>query len=242
MKVSITIPAHNEENRIGCTLEHYINFFENKKKANTCKYELIVVMNACTDNTLAKVQLAQKKSKHIKILNLAQGGKGRAVIAGFKNALKRKNDYIGFVDADMATKPEAFYDLIKKIPTYHGAIASRYIKGAQLHSPRPFYKRWGSRLVYEPFIWLLFGLSYKDFQCGAKLFSRSTIESIISKCTVMQWSFDIEILYLCKKNKFIIKEVPTQWQDQEGSKLSVFKDGIKMFTSLVKLRMKHPLF
>ena len=242
MKISITIPAHNEQDRIGRTLEHYIKYFNDKKKAGACDYELVIVLNACTDNTLGVVKRAQKDSKAVRILDLPQGGKGLAVVAGFKDALTRNNDYIGFVDADMATKPEAFYDLVKKIPQHHGIIASRYMKGAQLHVPRPLFKRWGTRLIYEPFVWLLFGLSYKDLQCGAKLFQRKVIETIISKCTVKRWAFDVEILYLCRKNKFIVKETPTKWRDQAGSKLSTVKDGIRMFTSLIKLRLKHPLF
>ena len=103
-KVSIIIPAHNEEKRIGRTLKEYISYFKRKK----LNFQIIVVLNACSDNTLKIV----KKYKELEILNFKQGGKGFAIIEGFKKALKKKSNLIGFVDADMATPPVAFYDLI----------------------------------------------------------------------------------------------------------------------------------
>ena len=193
-------------------------------------------------------QHAARSRKHatqldtIIILNLPEPGKGRAIIAGFKNALTRKNDLIGFVDADMATAPEHFFDLVKNINGHQGCIASRYMHGAVLDQPRPWYKRLGSKFIYEPFVWLLFGLTYKDIQCGAKLFTRHAIATIINDCIVERWALDMELLYLCKKNKFTIKEVPTTWNDQTGSTLSVFHAGVDILSSLVKLRIHHSLF
>lgn len=241
MKISITIPAYNEEKRITRTLQAYQTYFDSKKNSGIT-YEIIVVLNACTDNTLQIVQNIQHTSETIIILNLPYSGKGRAIIAGFKNALSRENDLIGFVDADMATNPEYFFELIKNIQDYQGCIASRYMQGAVLAEPRPLYKRLGSKFIYEPFVWLLFGLTYKDIQCGAKIFTRHTIATTINSCISEQWALDMELLYLCKKNKFTVKELPTTWTDQTGSTLSIFQAGIDILSSLVKLRIHYSFF
>lgn len=200
-------------------------------------FEFVIVLNGCSDNTRAV--LANIPINNAIIIDLPQAGKGLAITAGFADALTRANDYIGFVDADMATKPEQFHTLLTHIKNFDGIIASRYMPGAQVYPPRPLIKRWGSKLVYEPLVHLLFGFNYYDFQCGAKLFKRSVLEKITPHLTAAQWIFDIELLYLCKKYGFVIKEIPTIWYDQTDSKLSIRHSGLYMLSSVVKLRLKN---
>lgn len=241
MKLSIVIPAHNEENRIGNTLWHYSEFYREVKRNNEITTELLVVLNGCTDNTLAVVKEMQQKCKDVAIyiVDIAQSGKGIALTEGFKNALTRDNDLIGFVDADMATSPKSFYELVEQRGNADGIIASRYMSGAQVTPPRPFIKRYGSKLIYEPLVWLLFGMHYYDYQCGAKLFTRAVIEKIVHDLTVQQWAFDVELLYLCKKYGFTIKEIPTIWHDQKNSKLKMIPAGFRMLYALLVVRFRH---
>lgn len=236
MKLSIIIPAYNEAQRIVKTLAAYAAFFESRSQQ--CTTEFIVVLNGCTDNSLAVVGQLRDRYSNIVIIDLPQAGKGLAIKAGFADALTRDNDLIGFVDADMATQPQYFYDLVKNVGNADGIIASRYMPGAHVEPPRPWIKRWGSRIFYESLIRLLFGLRYYDFQCGAKLFKRHVIECVIAHLTVRQWAFDVELLFLCKKAGFNIKEVPTTWVDQAGSKLKL-SAGLRMLTSLFAVRFRH---
>ena len=74
-----------------------------------------------------------------------------------------------------------------------------------------------------------------------KLFKRSVIEAVTPLMTISSWAFDVELLYLCKKFSFAIKELPTEWYDQAGGKLSFFS-GLWMHISIVKLRLKHSIF
>lgn len=246
MKISIIIPAYNEETRIEKTIRAYYHFFSEKQQSNHLDFELVIVLNGCKDNTLVVVEKVRNElNSHIIIINVIEAGKGLAIKTGFADAL---HDLIGFVDADMATSPDAFYELAHILlsqnsgaPTkkeIDGVIASRYMSGSKITPERPAYKRWGSRLIYEPYVWLLFGLSYHDYQCGAKLFRRNVIEKITPQLTVAQWAFDVELLYLCKKNGFVIKEVPTVWHDQADSKLTL-RGGLRMFSALFRVWKKH---
>ncbi len=237
-KISIVIPAHNEEQRIGRTLQTYGAFFRDLRERQIIDSELVVVLNGCSDNTLAVVQQEKESSANVYMLNLPQAGKGLAIKAGFAHALERENDFISFVDADMATAPQAFYDLIRNLEGYEGIIASRYMPGAQIFQPRPLIKRWGSKLVYESLVRLLLGLRYADLQCGAKIFSRRSVETFLPHLTVGQWAFDIELLYLCKKFDFSIREFPTVWHDQAGSKLRL-SAGLAMLQSIIRVRQAH---
>jgi len=240
MKISIIIPAYNEEKRIEKTIRTYHQFFLQQQIQHQLSFEFVVVLNGCKDNTIGVVERIRNDLTHntIIIIDMQQAGKGLAIKAGFADALTRNNDLIGFVDADMATAPQAFYDLITNIHDYDGIIASRYMPGAQISPMRPAYKRYGSRIIYEPFVWLLFGLSYYDLQCGAKLFKRATLENITPQLTVTQWAFDVELLYLCKKAGYNIKEIPTTWRDQADSKLTL-RGGLRMFSALFKVWWHH---
>ena len=240
MKISIIIPAYNEEGRIERTMRAYHHFFTEKQQQINLFFELVIVLNGCKDNTIGVVQAVRNDlpENTIVIINMQQAGKGLAIKAGFVDTLIRDNDLIGFVDADMATAPQAFYDLVANIADVDGVIASRYMPGAHITPERPAYKRWGSRIIYEPYVWLLFGLTYYDLQCGAKLFKRAVIERITPQLTVTQWAFDAELLYLCKKAGFTIKEIPTVWHDQADSKLTL-RGGMRMFSALFKVWRQH---
>jgi len=235
MKISIIIPAYNEEKRIENTLKEYGKFFQNLKKQKVLDFEIIIVMNNTTDNTEEVIRKFSKKYKDIKYLNFKPRGKGFAVKEGFKYSLKRKNDLIGFVDADMSTSPESFYDLFKNIKDNDGIIASRWIKGA-----RVIERTMRRKIISKTFNFVvgsLFFLSYKDTQCGAKIFKRKVIKKIIYGLNTQGWVFDVNLLYLCKKYKFKIKEYPTVWKDKKKSKITnLFKTSIQMFFEIVKLK------
>src|SRR3989344_2147543 len=238
MKLAIIIPAYNEEKRIGKTLEGYTNYFEKVRKKEKLQYELIVVINNTQDKTLQVVKKAIKKNKRIRYLNLVLGGKGYATIQGFKEALKGNSALISFVDADMASPPEALHRLIKELNAYDGTIASRYLLGAQINPPQPLSRIFISR-VFNFIVRSLFFLPYRDTQCGAKLFRRKAIEQLLPHLTISQWAFDIELLYWAKKLHLNIKEIPTLWGDKEESHIDIKKSSSQMLFAVTQLRIKN---
>ncbi len=242
MKLGIVIPAYNEEKRIGDTLQAYSKFFAERAAQEGFEYEFIVVLNGCRDNTLQVVEQAAEKLGSIHAVNLKEAGKGLAVKEGFAQALDRGHTLIGFLDADMSTEPEHFYDLIAHAHRNDGAIASRYLPTSKVFPPRPAMKTWGRKIFYNGLTRLLFGLRFADYQCGAKLFKRPVIAAITPQLMVKQWAFDVEVLYLAKKHGFIIHEEPTVWTDKAGSKLQPFRAGMYMLWSLMELRFKHSPF
>jgi glycosyltransferase involved in cell wall biosynthesis len=242
LKVVIVMPAYNEEKRIGRTLEAYCRFFSEKKKRKEIEdFEILVVINNTKDNTEGIVKAFQKKCKKIRYLNFKQGGKGFAIIQGFKDALKRRNDLIGFVDADMATPAFAFYELVKNIDGYAGVIASRYLKRSVI-KPRQTLKRIFVSRIFNFMVRSLFFMPYKDTQLGAKLFKRKAIENIVNNLGTTKWAFDIDLLYNARKKGLKVKELPTVWQDVDGSKLNVERASIQMFFAVARLKILNSPF
>jgi glycosyltransferase involved in cell wall biosynthesis len=239
-KVCIIIPAHNEEKVIGNTLKEYGAYFQNLKKNKIIDFEILVVLNGCKDNTLQIVKTEKKKIKEISYLDFKEAGKGFAIIKGFKEALKQKNEYIGFVDADFATPAFAFNDLLKKIDKDDGIIASRWLSGAKIK--KQTIQR---RILSRGFNFItrsLFLMPYADTQCGAKLFRRRLIEKVVNKIGLTQWAFDVNLLYLGRKYGFKIKEIPTTWSDKEDSKLNITKTPLQMLLGVIRLRLINSVF
>ena len=230
VRLSIIIPAYNEEKRITRTLDNYAKFFLKKIR----DFEIIVVLNGCKDNTLGILKKFSKKNKMIKYLNFKQAiGKGGAIVEGFKKA---RGNLIGFVDADMATKPEEYYNLIKKVNNVDGVIASRYIKGAIVKPRNTLARIFASRL-FNALFRAVFLLPYKDTQCGAKVFKRKAIEGIVNDLGITQFAFDIDLIYKLRKKKFRIKEVPTIWADQKYQTINFWHSGPFMALAIIRLRI-----
>jgi len=236
--ICIVIPAYNEQDRITNTIHQYAQFFATDAAARRYEVLFLVMLNGCVDNTRAIVQKLGAQYPNVRAYEIPEAGKGLAIKIGFQHALLAEYNLIGFVDADMATIPAQFMALIQHIGDADGIIASRYMPGAKTFPERPWIKRWGSKIFYENLVGFLFGLRYHDYQCGAKLFKRTTLEALVPHLTVTQWAFDVELLYWCKRLGFWIKEFPTIWYDRTGSKLTIFGSGLPMLSALVRLRMR----
>lgn len=234
-RISIVIPAYNEEKRIGRTLKYYKEFFDDLYKRKIIDYKILVVINNTNDRTEEIVK--KFAGKKVAYLNLKEGGKGLAITAGFKEELKEnKSDLIGFVDADMSTSPEAFFDLVKNLGRYDGIIASRYVKGAKV-SPKPSLARIIVSRIFNLLFRALFLSSYKDTQCGAKIFKKNVVEKVTPELEITQWAFDIDLVYKIEKNGFRLKEHPTVWADEKYSRINFMKAGPRMALAIIRLRL-----
>jgi len=240
-RLSLIIPAHNEEKRISKTLESYHQFLKEKKdRKELIDFEILVVINNCKDATEIVVKKFSEKYSEIRYLNFKQGGKGFAVIEGFKEALKGNFELIGFVDADMSTPPNAFFGLVKNIKNNDGVVANRWDKRSIFRYSKT--KKIRSR-IYNDIVRVLFSFPYRDTQCGAKLFRRQVLENNIGKIISSQWNFDIALLFcLRKESKARIVSIPTMWEEKYGSKILSINSPLRMLLSTIRLRLIHSPF
>jgi len=235
MKLSIIIPAYNEEKRIAASLEDYATLFSEKYGKD---FEIIVVMNGCKDNTFGIVNNFEKIFPQIKHLDFEKSGKGFAIIEGFKVA---KGELVGFTDADNSTDASQFEKLIENLKDYDGIIGSRWMKGSVVEPRQPFSRRIASR-SFNLLTRMFFGLKFGDTQCGAKIFKKEAISRTLPRLGITEWAFDIDLLYKLKKNGCRIKEIPITWRDVGGSKLNVSKTSLKMFLAVTRLRLINSPF
>lgn len=235
----LLIPAYNEEQRIEPVLRDYARYFQENYQG---KFQLVVVLNGCRDNTLGVVQRVSKDFPSVSFRDFPDPiGKGGALIEGLK--LAPLGDVIGYVDADGASPPHAAHDLVKRIGEADCVIGSRWLPGAVLHQAQPWVRRFTSR-CFHVIVELLFWMHIKDTQCPCKVIRRAAVEKIHSSLRIADLAFDVNLLVSLKRAGFTILEVPTEWTDKIGSKVtaSLFRSSLTMFLSVVRVRIIYSRF
>lgn len=237
----LLIPAYNEEERIAPVLREFAEYYGREFPG---RFEIFVVLNGCRDNTLGVVQRLAKEFPVIRHLNFPDPiGKGGALIEGLK--LASIADLIGYVDADGATSPEAFHALVRKLDDT-GAdciVGSRWMAESVLHQSQPPLRRFISR-GFHSIVELLLHMGIKDTQCPAKLLRRDAALKIHSQLRIADLAFDVNLLYSLKVAGLGVVEMPIEWTDKVGSKVtqSLMRSALTMFLSVVRLRLIYSRF
>jgi glycosyltransferase involved in cell wall biosynthesis len=235
----ILIPAYNEEARIEPVLRDYAQFFQRNYSG---KFRIFVVLNGCTDNTLGVVQKVAADFPEVRALEFRSAiGKGGALIEGLR--LASLGDLIGYVDADGATPPQAFLDLARHIGDADCVIGSRWLPDSVLVQQQTRLRRFVSR-GFHSIVELLFWMHIKDTQCPCKLMRREAVEKIHSTLCIADLAFDVNLLVSLKRAGFKILEVPIEWTDKVGSKVtsSLFRASLTMLLSVMRLRLIYSPF
>jgi len=233
MELSIIVPAHNEERRIDPMLDAYLPFFAQRYADQV---EFIVVINGTTDGTESVVAAREKDYPQLRhIVEPKPIGKGGAVLRGVREA---RGELIGFVDADGASPPEAFLRLVDGIGDADCATASRWLPGSTVSDRHCPFRRLASHIFFTV-AHALFALPVHDTQCGAKLFRRAPLLSILPAITARHWVFDVDLLYQLKRTQATIRELPTGWNDVGRSKVKLSRTAIDMALELLRLRLRH---
>ena len=233
----LLIPAYNEEHRIAPVLREYGRYFQEQYQG---KFQLVVVLNGCRDNTLGVVHEVAREYSAIRALEFQDPiGKGGALIEGFK--LAPLADVIGYVDADGATPPRALHDLVRHIGDADCVIGSRWLPGAVLHIEQSGKRQFASR-AFHLIVEVLLRMHIHDTQCGAKVMRRQAVEHIHPALRIADMAFDINLLYSLKRAGYRILEVPTEWTDKIGSKVSLFRTSLTMFLSAFRVWLIYSPF
>ena len=226
--ISVIIPAHNEENRLPGTLEKIFQFLEKQ----SFSYEVVVVENGSRDRTLALARAFAKKHANFHVFQNEWRGKGRAIQRGFQEA---RGEYFFMCDADLSMPVEEITKFIPpQLEPLDIAIASREAPGSVRYD-EPYYRHLTGR-VFNTLIRLLVLPGLQDTQCGFKCIRAAVAHDIFPYQTLTGWAFDVELLYIARHRGYKIIEVPIQWYFNADSKISVFRDSMRMFLDLLTIR------
>ncbi len=230
-KLSIIIPAYNEAARLPKTLQEVHNFVTSLPY----EAEVLVVENASSDGTASVVSEFMPTMPELRLLELAEPGKGNAVRQGM---LQAKGNWRFMADADLSMPIEQVSRFLP--PQLEGvdvAIASREAKGAR-RIDEPGFRHFVGR-VFNLLVRLLVLPGIQDSQCGFKCFSAEAAGLIFPLQTEKGWSFDVELLAIARENGLKIREVPIDWTYSAGSRMNVFKEAFRMAGDLLRIRRKR---
>lgn len=233
VELAIVIPAYNEEQRLPKTLSVIAEYFSRRRRF--C--ELIIVDDGSRDNTEKIAREFKFPAGRLRVLvNRRNRGKGASIRRGIAAA---RAELVLFTDADLSTP-------IGELETMENAlrlgadvvIASRAVKGSRITTGQPVYRKLMGK-IFNQFVQVLLLPGIHDTQCGFKLFRRAIARRIFYHTTIARFGFDAEILYLARRLKARIAEVPVEWHNVLESKVSPLKDSFQMFLDLFRIIYRH---
>jgi len=233
ISLSIVVPAYNASARLGTTLPTMLEYLHDHVPDS----ELIVVDDGSVDNTasLAREILAGSNRVRTSVLSYQSNlGKGRAVRLGL---LASRGNVGLFSDADLSTPMTETPKLVE--PILRGdcdlAVGSRALDRRLIGVHQPWRREQGGR-VFNLVVRLATGLPFWDTQCGFKAFRMSACRPIIEGATIDRFGFDVELLYVAHRAGLRVKEIPVRWDHNEGSKVDVASDSLKMLAEVALIR------
>ncbi len=240
MRLSVIVPSYNEQKNLKRKVLFPLLAYLQKQSYD---WELLLSDDGSTDGTIDALRQFAKQDDRIRVLANIHAGKAPTVTAGM---LAAKGEWRLFADFDQSTpiaELEKLWPWTKQ--GFEVVIGSREIQGA-IRDVEPWYRHLMGR-VFNFVVETLTMLGVRDTQCGFKLFSGRATEALYPKLRVygsqavrkdaFTGAFDVELLYLAKKMKFPVKEVPIHWKHNPTDRVSPVRDSLRMFRDVFKIRI-----
>jgi len=193
--------------------------------------EILVVDDGSRAGTAT---LVERRGGIVRLVrNPGNRGKGYAVRNGM---LAAAGDWILSTDADLSAPIEEVEKLVVAARRENAvvAIGSRALDRKLVKVHQPLMREVSGR-AFNMAMRLITGLPFRDTQCGFKLFRKDAAENIFSRQIEEGFSFDVEDLLIARALGLRAIEVPVEWSNVEGTKVSLMQ-GMKSFADLVRIR------
>jgi dolichol-phosphate mannosyltransferase len=219
MKLSVVIPAHNEEECIASTVRAFASVLSERG----IDYEIVAVDDGSIDNTAARVRAVAATDDRIRLVyNEGRHGFGMAVRAGLEVAT---GEAVAIVMADASDSPEdlvRYHELIEA--GYDCAFGSRFIRGSRVID-YPQHKLLLNRMA-NFFIRVLFGLRYNDVTNAFKCYRREALE-VMQPLISPHFNLTVEMPLKAILRGFSYTVIPISWTNRKTgmSKLKIKEMG-----------------
>jgi dolichyl-phosphate beta-glucosyltransferase len=232
-EVSIVIPAFEEQDRLGTSLEKIVEYL----RSSSIPSEIIVVDDGSNDETAASAEdyFAKVNDVETRVIRYEQNrGKGYAVKTGL---LESSGDIALFSDADLSTPISEMPKLIDPIRSgeYDLTFGSRALDRSLIGTHQPWRREQGGK-VFNLVVRTLTGMPFWDTQCGFKAFNLTTFRPLLELMQIDRFGFDVEFLFVAHLHGLKLREIPVRWDNDDRSKVSVFRDSIRMFNEVREIR------
>ncbi|HZP37030.1 MAG TPA: dolichyl-phosphate beta-glucosyltransferase [Methylomirabilota bacterium] len=229
---SIVIPAYDEAVRLPGFLKDVLAYFEERDET----FEVVVVDDGSTDGTAERVREVAVTRAAVVVHALDRNrGKGAAVRAGMaraRGALRLMADADGATPIAEVARLEAALRAGADV-----AVGSRILEDPGVARQVRIH-RWLSGHVFNFLVRRVGAVGVADTQCGFKLFRGPVAEDLFPRLGTDGFGFDVELLLLARRRGYRVTEVPVNWADQPGSKVSVLRHGPRMLREVLAARRR----
>lgn len=237
--LSVIIPSFNEQNNIQRgVLDEVVEYLSKQDYA----YEVILSDDGSTDGTTKLLQKFAEEHPFVKVLANKHAGKGPTVRAGM---LAATGQWRLFTDFDQSTPISELDVFLPYIKEFEVVVGSREAERAK-RADEPLLRHLMGR-VFNAIVRLLAVPGMRDTQCGFKLFSAEATLRLFNQLYIyggvaqipdaFTGAFDVELLYLARKNNYAIKEVGVHWSHFASDRVSPIKDSLRMLRDIIRIRV-----
>ena len=228
--ISVVIPAYNEAERLGSTLERAVDYLSRRGLS----YEVLVVDDGSGDRT---VEVAEDfAGRGVRVIRHERNrGKGAAIKTG---VLASRGAEVLLSDADASTPIEELEKLQRWLPEAPVVLGSRAVAGADVRRHQPFYRELMGK-IFNRIIRLAGVHGLNDTQCGFKLLEGNAAREIAAGLTIEGFAYDVELVWLARRHGCKVVEVGVVWVDSPDSRVDPIRSSLSMLRDVVRMRFRR---
>ena len=241
MNITLIIPCYNE---VANLQKGFLDKIGNYVEKDDQFSEVLIVDDGSSDDSREIVRKYFKRFPKFKLIENNHQGKAFAIITGIKEA---SGDQVMFSDIDLATPIEESQKLISAYEQGNQIVIGS--RGAARAGAPLTRKIMALGMITLRGIFLGLG-TLRDTQCGFKLFETKAARATINRLRVFKngktiqgssvsAGFDLEFLFVAKKMKFSIAEVPVTWRHVETKNVHFINDSLETLSDMLKIRSFH---
>jgi dolichol-phosphate mannosyltransferase len=228
MKLSVIIPAHNEEDSVAGTLISLNEVLIREK----IEHEILVVDDNSKDSTLQILENQQQSVNTLRIeTNTGPNGFGYAVRYGLE---RFSGDCVAIMMADMSDDPEDLVKFYRKMEAENVdcVFGSRWIRGGKVYDYPPF-KRILNR-IFNNVVRIMFRFKYNDVTNAFKLYKKETIAGL-KPFISPHFNLTLELPLKAIVRGYSYAILPNSWRNRKHgeSKLKIKEMGSRYFFILL---------
>ena len=239
MRLSVVIPAFNEQARLPRTLEEACGWLDARLAEGSMfsDYELLVVDDGSSDGTAEAVEAFAGQRRRVRLLRRPENrGKGAAVRSGM---LAADGEIRLFMDADHSTH---IRELARGWPLL--LAGADIVIGSRQHAESEIgrHQSWLRESMgkcFNAMMRAVTGIALLDTQCGFKIFTAECAEALFPRQRIEGFSFDVELVYLALQMGFELVEMPVRWVNEPNSRVRIFRDPARMALDILRIRRLH---
>ena len=214
LDVEIVIPVYNEERALAVSIYRLHRFLDTHMPFS---WRITIADNASTDITPEIARALADDLDRVRVLRVAQKGRGRALRAAWSAS---RAAVVAYMDVDLSTDLHALLPLLAPLLSGHSevAIGSRLATGSRVtRGPkREFISR-----AYNHILRATLRARFTDAQCGFKAVRADVVHELLDAVRDESWFFDTELLIAAQRRGMRIHEVPVDWVDDPDSRVDI---------------------